>query len=243
MNSTLKYILPTLVFLASTAVGYVGASAVKKGMASRPTSPKPSNETVIDRSPVEVTPAAEVPAPAATVNLQIESIGRPKLDAGTGKYSFTVEASGSVQEYILYDASDQMIRRQPGNRFEVAAVAGGKYIVRVADLHGNVSPPKEVTGCYAVQKVNKLSAGELETILNSGRASSADTPDFKSRVSPSLVPTVVGMEQGERVPQSVNELIMKISNGIWDSVSVQSVDYDPLTNRMTRATVKVNYPD
>lgn len=236
MNNTVKYILALLVFLLSGVVGYVGASKLR----GRGNETEKSTTVTVNPAPVQPVPEVE-PEPRATIVIQ--SVDTPTMDPSSGKYTFTVNATGDGLRFLLYDDSERLITEQESGKFAVPPVPGGKYYVRVTDIHGNFTDPTEVGGCVPIPKVNKLTASEYQTIVNSGRASSADTPDFRSRVSPRVAFTFVGIEPGERKPQSTNELIMKISNGIWDSVDVQGVTYDSITGKMTGATIKVNYPE
>ena len=262
MTNTAKILLSVGGFIICAAAGYFGTGIIRDALSqdSRPASlsssgggasgggggsfhggsiggnstPAPSNpEPQPDASPETTAPADLAPS--------IVSVSAPQKGNDGKTYSFTVVASGTGLSYHLTDASMTEIGQpQPNGSFVVPATTSGVYNVYVTDSSGRKSEYHKVTGCTSVPEVRRIEASELQTIINSGDAGKASDADFKNRVLPGCRYTFEGLNSDEPLPQSYNDMILRVNMGTWQSVQVLSVSYTP-EGRMSSARIKVNY--
>ena len=233
MGKGLQLVLLAVVFAAFGVVGFFLGDILFSEISDK------SNVTVIDEPVVEV---VEQRIPAIPV---IESISIPVREA-TGKYSFKVEASvptGDDLEYILCsDASclDEVYRSVDGHFVEIAPNMASTYYLQVNNvITGEKTEIVPVKGFVQVIMCEKITKSELEKICNSGDYGVAP-PKFNLRIVPKLVIVANGVKSDERGVASIADICQKIMMGTWNSVAVESIEYDS-QNRMKKLTLRVNY--
>lgn len=170
----------------------------------------------------------------------INGVDGPFYDDAAATYSFTVKATGQNLEYHLCNADGTEIRTQNNGSFLSVPYSGtGEYIVYVVDAKTSLQSPKiTVSGCNF--KCRKLTASEVQEAFNSADYQRGERMNFKDRISRNCRYEFADMKSEEDTPISYNEIFNRVCLGIWESVSVLSLDYDE-TNAVSRMYIKVNY--
>lgn len=92
-------------------------------------------------------------------------------------------------------------------------------------------------------KVKKITAGEIESILNSGEIDRAIAANFKERISSRCLFDFYGRNPEEGVePASYSDILMRTSLKTWESITILSLRYDE-HDRLTYAKMKVHYAE
>lgn len=170
----------------------------------------------------------------------IDGVVGPFYDDATATYSFTVKAEGQNLEYHLCRADGTEIKIQDNGTFSSVPYSGtGKYIVYVVDAKTSLQSQKvTVSGCNV--KCRKLETSEVQDAFNSSDYQKGEKLNFKDRISRNCRYEFADMKSEEDPPISYNEIFNRVCLGIWESVSVLSLDYDE-TNAVSRMYIKVNY--
>ena len=181
----------------------------------------------------------ELPATNSANMPVIEHISTPEYNESTAKYTFVVNANMGGLTYVLCNGKQEEIQTQTSREFKVPGISGGKYFVYVKDVQGNKSDYYPVEGCWIMMK--KISAGELQDVLNSGNSSTAQSADFKNRVASNCRYVFSGRDEAEGdAPSSYNEIINRVKMRTWSSISVLSVSYNA-RGQLSKASIQVNY--
>ena len=175
-----------------------------------------------------------------TSSIMITSVSSPRYNDASRSYSFSVSADGSVREFVLLNESKDFVMSSSDGFFaSVPATSSGVYYVYASGIGGERSDDHAILGC--VFKVQKVTASELNQVLNSGDSNAAINANFRNRIAPGCRFVFVGRDESEGdAPISYNDILMRIHLGTWASVSVQSVSYND-ADQVSKAVIGVNY--
>lgn len=236
MNKGLQIVLLGVLFLVSGAVGYILEDVLLE------------KEDAVDTAVQET--VAEPVAPKDTVStvpvIMQDGISAPKR-AESGKYGFSVQASvesAHQLKYLLYsdEACTQEVASNLSGVFaDIPAAASRTYYVRVQNVAtGDLSEAVPVEGFVQLVMYQKITKAELEKLINVDKDWGVAPKGFSARIASPLSITASGLKQGERGVAKVDDICMKVFNGIWSSVVVENIGYDA-QGRMNKLVIKVNY--
>lgn len=229
-SGALKYVGIVMVFAFFCAIGLVlpldqGKDEVQD-VAIEPAVPQVVvTEPEIDTTVIPVVKEVTVPvmrgeAYSFKVSVEIPSGDKVRL--------FLMEEFGEDPIYVSMD----------GNFKDVAPVKGGVYkLVAENAKTGDRSEEVYVSGCNPVQKIEKLTAVQMQEAFNSGTIPSKE---FMAKFISSPKINSVGIDSSEPPVTNVGEVFNRIGSGLWISVEVSDVQYYS-DNRISAFTVKVTY--
>ena len=142
------------------------------------------NEVILDNElRPGFTASSESTVNSSSSAIAITNISTPNYNDNNKTYSFLVSADGLVGEFVLInEAGEYIMSNSNGNFDSVPPTATGVYYVYAKDPFGAKTKECEVTGC--IFKVQKVSASELNRILNSGDSNEAIKANFRNRIAP-----------------------------------------------------------
>lgn len=249
MNKGLQiYLLVLLLGLSCTCGYFVGEVIFEKNSDSA----VPTAEKVAEVVTPVVEPAVEPviePEPEVVLSPipQIREVSKPKRN-NDGTYDFKaiayVESGDDVVFELCKDtvfASNIFEKSLDGVFDKVKSSAnGGKYYLRARNLNTNDSSEiSELEGFVYVQMYTKITAAEIEKLVNVDKDWSAAPGDFSSRIS-KLKIEVVNLKEGERGVSKLSDVCNKTMFGTWQSIKVEGTSYDG-QGRLTYLKIRVNY--
>lgn len=243
MNKGLQIFLLVLLFGACTAVGYVIGGAIFDNGDTMPAVEKV--EPVVE----EVEPVVEevvVPEEEVSTTPEIISISTPKR-SNDNTYSFEVEAYVESKDDIVYElykdsgCTKEVTKNLDGKFSNIASSTNGKYYLRVANLTTHdYSEVREVKGFVYVQMYERITAAEIEKVVNVDRNWSDAPQSLVDRISNNLKVTVVNLRADENAVSNMSEICQKTMYDTWKSIKVEHMSYDG-QNRLTHINIRVNY--
>lgn len=241
MKKNKKAILIVFGLIISVVAGYFGTDWAMKLL-------DPKNR--LDSEIVDTlgtTDASTIESAGDTTVLQevlppvIKEVTIPVPSQDGKNYSFAVIAEGTSLKYGLADSDlTETGELNETGEFTVPATAAGVYFVYAIDIMKHKSEYFKVSGCTIQEIIDKITVGELTSILNSGDASKSVRANFKGRVYTSCQYIFEGLNADEDPPVTYLEIINRINMGTWSSVNVISISYT-LEGRLSSAVIKVNY--
>ena len=91
-----------------------------------------------------------------------------------------------------------------------------------------------------VQMYEKITAAEIEKVVNVDRNWSDAPQSLVDRISNNLKVTVVNLRADENAVSNMSEICQKTMYDTWKSIKVEHMSYDG-QNRLTHINIRVNY--
>lgn len=246
------------IFVVSFGVTYIAKMEIK----SNPTEFVATGSAVTQDSPVE---GPELPNNDATVVEDSTKVTQgnpvevimPRLNVSVSEYtpdyssltySFTVTLKDfpekATADFCLFDiaTNDTVVKNQDGKFTRVKPVATEQYRLMITwrDSVGyeGLAFDTIISGFKQIEKpkVKKMEASELERYINS---CNRKLTQRNSQISPNVSLNFTNLNDGEMVPETIDEIYNKIKFGKWLSVNVVSVDYND--NKITAITMTINH--
>lgn len=239
MNKGLQIFLLVLLLGLSCTCGYLVGEVIfeKKSGSAVPTA-----EEVAEVPDVELEPE-EVLSPIP----QIREVSKPKRN-NDGTYNFTatvdVESGDDVVFELCTDTvfASNIFKTSDDGVFDKVKFSAndGKYYLRARNLKtNNSSEISELEGFAYVQMYKKITADEIEELVNVTKDWSAAPGDFSHRISQQIKIDVVNLKDVRGV-SNLSEVCNKTMNNTWQSIKVEGTSYDG-QGRLKYLKIRVNY--
>lgn len=249
MNKGLQIFLLVLLLGLSCTCGYFVGEVIfeKKSDSAVPTAEK-VDEVVTPVVEPAVEPVIELePEVVLSPIPQIREVSKPKRN-NDGTYDFKaiayVESGDDVVFELCKDtvfASNIFKTSLDGVFDKVKSSNGGKYYLRARNLNTNDSSEiSELEGFVYVPMYTKITAAEIEKLVNVDKDWSAAPVDFSSRIS-KLKIDVVNLKEGERGVSNLSDVCNKTMFGTWQSIKVEGTPSYDGQGRLTYLKIRVNY--
>ena len=250
MNKGLQIFLLVLLLGLSCTCGYFVGEVIfeKKSDSAVPTAEKVA-EVVTPVVEPAVEPVIE-PEPEVVLSPipQIREVSKPKRN-NDGTYDFKATAYVESGDEVVFElckdtvfASNIFKTSLDGVFDKVKSSAnGGKYYLRARNLNTNDSSEiSELEGFDYVQMYKKITAAEIEKLVNVDKDWSAAPADFSNRIS-KLKIDVVNLKEGERGVSNLSDVCSKTMFGTWQSIKVEGTPSYDGQGRLTYLKIRVNY--
>ena len=250
MNKGLQIFLLVLLLGLSCTCGYFVGEVIfeKKSDSAVPTAEKVAEEVTPVVEPA-VEPVIE-PEPEVVLspNPQIREVSKPKRN-NDGTYYFEATAYVESGDDVVFElckdtefASNIFKTNRDGVFDKVKFSANdGKYYLRARNLNTNDSSEIiELEGFDYVKMYTKITAAEIEKLVNVDKDWSAAPGDFSSRIS-KLKIDVVNLKEGERGVSNLSDVCNKTMFGTWQSIKVEGTPSYDGQGRLTYLKIRVNY--
>ncbi len=174
--------------------------------------------------------------------------GKKTLNEDDNTYSFKVAVKNppsASYKIVLTDKSTGTAIAESKNGSFVGVppskAEGGIYLIQIVDTKKDsvLCTPQTMDGFLPVQKVDhKLSMADLQKMIESG-----DETLVGNGENPYLAPDYTikykGLSDGDNHPSNFADVLEKLDMGIWNSVKVESVEYDD-TKHIKNITLHIN---
>ena len=248
MYKKLKYIIAAGVFLACLIVGFLFAKFINKDTIKEPEGdtivnapPKGGSEGVTDTvGGIEPIDTIQAPPPVDKKN-QVKITNTSVQKTGEN-YTLYVQCYNPDNVGLRYEIPALGLTSVNGIFNNVPGCKSGSYTVNVVDKsNGKILSSKNVKGFEIVIKpkqVDMMSKEEFQRLLLSSRyIDLLKNP----KVAKSIALSYVGLNQGEKRPNNIQDVHAKIDFEIWSSLKVVSVGYDE-SGRINSAVIQPVYP-
>ena len=250
MNKGLQIFLLVLLLGLSCTCGYfVGEVIFEKKSDSAVSTAEKVAEVVTPVVEPAVEPVIE-PEPEVVLSPipQIREVSKPKRN-NDGTYYFEATAYVESGDDVVFElckdtvfASNIFKKSLDGVFDKVKSSAnGGKYYLRARNLNTKDSSEIiELEGFDYVKMYTKITAAEIEKLVNVDKDWSAAPVDFSSRIS-KLKIDVVNLKEGERGVSKLSDVCNKTMFGTWQSIKVEGTPSYDGQGRLTYLKIRVNY--
>ena len=233
MNTNLKYLLGGATFLLCAGGGYFVTKAIKGTSDKNEIQPSGAIESsvkttdeVIKDTLQSTTEDTRVPEIAVTEPVKIASAVVKK--AGSD-YTLQITCMNVPSNVILgYEIPDLKMKNTDGFFIRIPGRKSGSYTVNVTNSKtGEVLASKVVTGFVKVEEpvADLMTASEFQTLLLDQKDNSL-LGGKHPKVAKSISLSFEGLEDGERKPNDILDVRLKIANEIWKNAKVLRVGYD-----------------
>ena len=247
MNANLKYLLGCATFLLCAGGGYFVTKAIKGSPDKnepQPSGPievsvKTTDEEIKDTLP-STTEDTRVPEMSATEPVRIASVVVKK--AGSD-YTLEVICTNVPENVILgYEIPDLKMKNTDGFFIRIPGRKSGSYKVNVTNnVTGEILASKVVSGFVKADEpvADLMTASEFQTLLLNQNDNSL-LGGKHPKVAKSISLSFEGLKDGERKPNDILDVRLKIANEIWNSAKVLRVGYDE-SGRINSARIQPIY--
>lgn len=240
MNKGLQIFLLVLLLGLSCTCGYLVGEVIfeKKSGSAVPTAEEVAEVPDVEPEPEEV--LSPIP--------QIREVSKPKRN-NDGTYNFTATADVESGDDVVFELctdtvfASNIFKTSDDGVFDKVkwSANGGKYYLRARNLKtNNSSEISELKGFAYVPMYKKITAAEIEKLVNVDKDWSAAPADFSNRIS-KLTIDVVNLKGGERGVSNLSEVCNKTMNNVWQSIEVVGTPSYDGQGRLTYLKIRVNY--
>ncbi len=247
------------IFVASFGVTYITKMAIKGESNASVTSGHtvthevsmeepvaPNSDVAVVEDSTKVTQGNPVEVIMPRLNV---SVSEYTPDYSSLTYSFTVTLKDfpekATADFCLFDiaTNDTVVKNQDGKFTRVKPVATEQYRLMITwrDSVGyeGLAFDTIISGFKQIEKpkVKKMEASELERYINS---CNRKLTQRNSQISPNVSLNFTNLNDGEMVPETIDEIYNKIKFEKWLSVTVESLEYND-ENKITAITMTINH--
>lgn len=147
----------------------------------------------------------------------------PIYDESTNTFSLTLRVDSTEDANITYCLldGDSLLKENSDGHFTAIAPLEEGYNVQARVEWSDttvVIPAIRVLGFVVKKKIEKLSATELQTLINK-----RDSETLEAHLAQQLKLTVLNSKVK---PTIIHDVLLQLDNKVWDSVKVAEVEYD-----------------